>query len=198
MAWIEQLSLKRYTLLTESKMVLGAFGCAMNYGWNGPFNSTKFWNDFNRKTYHPPLLVASAYQGQLFSSSPLYPGLSLIFSYWCCREGLVKHNPNTIRKVVASFAVTFKEDANAVEDRLRKMVKGSGRLFDMPVYNDSLQVAGKDNSKVLWFCVFVTVWLSIRVILGTLRYPNFGVRVGGHAFLCLSLFFHVSFIFGNY
>ena len=29
------------------------------------------------------------------------------------------------------------------------MVKGSGRLFDMPVYNDSLQVAGKDNSKVL-------------------------------------------------
>ena len=34
MAWMEHgLSLKRYALSMEDKMVAGAFGCARNYGW---------------------------------------------------------------------------------------------------------------------------------------------------------------------
>ena len=41
MAWMEhrlQISLKQYALSMEDKMVAGAFGHAMNYGWDGSFD----------------------------------------------------------------------------------------------------------------------------------------------------------------
>ena len=60
-----------------------------------------------------------------------------------CREGLVKHNPNTIRKVVVPFILTFKNGISDVKDKLKNMVRITGKLDDMPVYKDSLQIAGK-------------------------------------------------------
>ena len=60
-----------------------------------------------------------------------------------CREGLVKHNPNTIRKVIVPFILTFKNGIKGVEDKLKSMVKTKGKLDDMPVYKNSLQIAGK-------------------------------------------------------
>ena len=59
------------------------------------------------------------------------------------REGLVKHNPNTIRKVIAPFILTFKNGAKGIEEKLKKMVQNVGRLDDMPVYKHSLQLSGK-------------------------------------------------------
>ena len=59
------------------------------------------------------------------------------------REGLVKHNPNTIRKVIAPFILTFKNGVKGIEEKLKNMVKNLGKLDDMPVYKDSLQIAGK-------------------------------------------------------
>ena len=60
-----------------------------------------------------------------------------------CREGLVKHNPNTIRKVVVPFILTFKNGISDVKDKLKNMVRITGKLDDMPVYKESLQIAGK-------------------------------------------------------
>ncbi|XP_068696664.1 uro-adherence factor A-like isoform X2 [Montipora foliosa] len=57
------------------------------------------------------------------------------------REGLVKHNPNTIRKVIVPFILTFKSGIKGVEDNLKSMVKTKGKLDDMPVYKNSLQIA---------------------------------------------------------
>lgn len=61
------------------------------------------------------------------------------------REGLIKHNPNTIRKVIAPFILTFKDGAKGIQEKLKTMVKNLGRLDDMPVYKNSLQIAGKSN-----------------------------------------------------
>lgn len=55
----------------------------------------------------------------------------------------MKHNPNTIRKVIAPFILTFKNGAEGIEEKLKNMVHHLGRLDDMPVYKDSLQLAGK-------------------------------------------------------
>lgn len=59
------------------------------------------------------------------------------------REGLVKHNPNTIRKVIAPFILTFKNGVQGIEKKLKNMVQNLGKLDDMPVYKESLQIAGK-------------------------------------------------------
>ena len=59
------------------------------------------------------------------------------------REGLVKHNPNTIRKVIAPFILTFKNGVKGIEEKLKNMVQKKEKLDDMPVYKDSLQIAGK-------------------------------------------------------
>ena len=67
-------------------------------------------------------------------------------SYTCIyffREGLVKHNPNTIRKVIAPFILTFKNGVQGIEKKLKNMVQNLGKLDDMPVYKESLQIAGK-------------------------------------------------------
>lgn len=55
----------------------------------------------------------------------------------------MKHNPNTIRKVIAPFILTFKNGVKGIEEKLKNMVHNLGRLDDMPVYKDSLQLAGK-------------------------------------------------------
>lgn len=55
----------------------------------------------------------------------------------------MKHNPNTIRKVIAPFVLTFKHGAKRVEEKLKSMVKKTERLDDMPVYKSSLQISGK-------------------------------------------------------
>lgn len=55
----------------------------------------------------------------------------------------MKHNPNTIRKVVVPFILTFKNSISDVKDKLKNMVRITGKLDDMPVYKDSLQIAGK-------------------------------------------------------
>ncbi|XP_078372522.1 uncharacterized protein LOC144656163 isoform X2 [Oculina patagonica] len=62
------------------------------------------------------------------------------------REGLVKHNPNTIRKVIAPFILTFKNGVKGIEEKLKNMVHNLGRLDDMPVYKDSLQLAEYGHS----------------------------------------------------
>ncbi|KAJ7331602.1 hypothetical protein OS493_019187 [Desmophyllum pertusum] len=62
------------------------------------------------------------------------------------REGLVKHNPNTIRKVIAPFILTFKNDVNGIKEKLKNMVQNLGRLDDMPVYKHSLQIAEYGHS----------------------------------------------------
>ena len=54
----------------------------------------------------------------------------------------MKHNPNTIRKVIVPFILTFKNGAKGIQEKLKTMVKNLGRLDDMPVYKDSLQIAG--------------------------------------------------------
>ena len=54
----------------------------------------------------------------------------------------MKHNPNTIRKVIAPFILTFKNDVNGIKEKLKNMVQNLGRLDDMPVYKHSLQIAG--------------------------------------------------------
>ena len=55
----------------------------------------------------------------------------------------MKHNPNTIRKVIAPFVLTFKHGAKGVVEKLKSMVKKTERLDDMPVYKSSLQISGK-------------------------------------------------------
>lgn len=55
----------------------------------------------------------------------------------------MKHNPNTIRKVIVPFVLTFKNGIRDVEDKLKNTVRITGKLDDMPVYKDSLQIAGK-------------------------------------------------------
>ena len=55
----------------------------------------------------------------------------------------MKHNPNTIRKVIAPFILTFKNGVQGIEKRLKNMVQNLGKLDDMPVYKESLQIAGK-------------------------------------------------------
>lgn len=55
----------------------------------------------------------------------------------------MKHNPNTIRKVIAPFIITFKNGVKGVEEKLKNMVKKKGRLDDMPVYKNSLQITGE-------------------------------------------------------
>ena len=55
----------------------------------------------------------------------------------------MKHNPNTIRKVIAPFILTFKNGVKGIEEKLKNMVQNKGKLDDMPVYKDSLQIAGK-------------------------------------------------------
>ena len=52
MALIENGLRKAYVFSMEDKMVAGAFGCAMNYGWEGPFKVHGLDNDC------PPRLVA--------------------------------------------------------------------------------------------------------------------------------------------
>lgn len=62
------------------------------------------------------------------------------------REGLVKHNPNTIRKVIAPFILTFKNGVEGIAEKLKKMVQNAGRLDDMPVYKHSLQLSEYGHS----------------------------------------------------
>ncbi|XP_022808811.1 uncharacterized protein LOC111345783 isoform X2 [Stylophora pistillata] len=62
------------------------------------------------------------------------------------REGLVKHNPNTIRKVIAPFILTFKNGVQGIEEKLKNMVQNAGRLDDMPVYKHSLQLSEYGHS----------------------------------------------------
>lgn len=62
---------------------------------------------------------------------------------------MVKHNPNTIRKVIAPFILTFQNGVEGVEAKLKNMVKNKEKLDDMPVYKDSLQIAGEHKMCVL-------------------------------------------------
>ena len=55
----------------------------------------------------------------------------------------MKHNPNTIRKVIAPFIITFKNGVKGVVEKLKNMVKRKERLDDMPVYKNSLQITGE-------------------------------------------------------
>ncbi|XP_031557248.1 uncharacterized protein LOC116293891 [Actinia tenebrosa] len=55
-------------------------------------------------------------------------------------KGLVKHNPATIRKVVAPFVLTFKKDTVGVENKVSKAIQDTGKLFDMPVYKKSIHI----------------------------------------------------------
>ena len=55
----------------------------------------------------------------------------------------MKHNPNTIRKVIAPFILTFKYGIQGIEEKLKNMVQNVGKLDDMPVYKHSLQLSGK-------------------------------------------------------
>ena len=66
----------------------------------------------------------------------------------------MKHNPNTIRKVIAPFIITFKNGVKDVQEKLKNMVHNLGRLDDMPVYKDSLQIAGTLTA----FISNVSVW----------------------------------------
>ena len=59
------------------------------------------------------------------------------------REGFVKHNPATVTKVVARFALTFTKDAKDDQDKVKKFVKENGKLLDMPVYQNSFKIAGR-------------------------------------------------------
>ena len=78
LAWMEhrlQISLKRYALLMEDKMVAGAFGCATNYGWDSPLNSydcVKLVFKFCcfRKWYSCSWCI----YWLLFTSHPIWPG----------------------------------------------------------------------------------------------------------------------------
>ena len=77
----------------------------------------------------------------------------------------MKHNPNTIRKVIAPFILTFKNGAKDIEEQLKSMVKNSERLDDMPVYKNSLQIAGKSRLPIfITFClVFFLFRMSSRI-----------------------------------
>lgn len=55
----------------------------------------------------------------------------------------MKHNPNTIRKVIAPFILTFKNGIQGIEGKLKNMVQNVGKLDDMPVYKHSLQLSGE-------------------------------------------------------
>ncbi|KXJ16333.1 uncharacterized protein LOC110236030 [Exaiptasia diaphana] len=55
-------------------------------------------------------------------------------------KGLVRHNPDTIRKVVASFSLTFQRGTNGIENKVVKGVKDTGKLFDMPAYEQSIKI----------------------------------------------------------
>lgn len=55
----------------------------------------------------------------------------------------MKHNPNTIRKVIAPFILKFKNGIQGIEEKLKNMVQNVGKLDDMPVYKHSLQLSGE-------------------------------------------------------
>lgn len=95
--------------------------------------------------------------------SPLYKAFQQFFILFF-REGLVKHNPNTIRKVIAPFILTFKNGVKGIEEKLKNMVHNLGRLDDMPVYKDSLQLAGKLTIYFIWVrLVKVTIYFYWKI-----------------------------------
>lgn len=83
--------------------------------------------------------IARAHKPTQRHKTTTFLHLSILFF----REGLVKHNPNTIRKVIAPFILTFKNGVKGIEEKLKNMVQNLGKLDDMPVYKDSLHIAGK-------------------------------------------------------
>ena len=52
--------------------------------------------------------------------------------------------------MIAPFILTFKNGVEGVEVKLKNMVKNKGKLDDMPVYKDSLQIAGENKMCVLY------------------------------------------------
>eukprot|EP00794_Sanderia_malayensis_P015242 gene15242-16816_t len=57
------------------------------------------------------------------------------------REGIVNHNPDTVRRVIVEFALTFNQNAISPDARLFSTVRTKNRLDEMPVYAKTLQVS---------------------------------------------------------
>lgn len=59
------------------------------------------------------------------------------------REAEILGNPNAVHKVFVEFALMFKKAGKKKDEKLRSMVANNGRLGEMPVFADTLDIKGE-------------------------------------------------------